>query len=83
LASQVDSGQAVGDKYSDYILMLPANGRSDGKVSFGLVTFGEIFGANVKSEIRIRDILVRIQICGSIPLTNGSGSDSGSCSFRQ
>ncbi len=36
----------------------------------------------------IRDILlVRIQILGSVPLTNGSGSEwgfgSGSCSFRQ
>jgi hypothetical protein len=26
---------------------------------------------------------LRIQICGSVPLTNGSGSDSGSCSFHQ
>ncbi len=30
---------------------------------------------------RIRDILVRIRIRGSVPLTNGSSS--GSCSFRQ
>jgi hypothetical protein len=29
---------------------------------------------------RIRDILVRIRIRGSVPLTNGSGS--GSCYFR-
>jgi len=34
---------------------------------------------------RIRDILVRIRIFGSVPLTNGSGCGfgSGSCSFRQ
>jgi hypothetical protein len=32
---------------------------------------------------RIRDNLVRIRILGSVPLTNGSGSGSGSCSFRQ
>jgi hypothetical protein len=31
--------------------------------------------------LRIRDILVRIQIRGSVPLTNGSGS--GSCYFRR
>ncbi len=31
--------------------------------------------------LRIRDILVRIRIRGSVPLTNGSGS--GSCCFRQ
>jgi hypothetical protein len=30
-----------------------------------------------------RDILVRIRILGSIPLTNGSESSSGSCSFRR
>jgi hypothetical protein len=30
---------------------------------------------------RIRDILVRIRIHGSVPLSNGS--ESGSCSFRQ
>jgi hypothetical protein len=39
------------------------------------------------SVLRIRDILVRIRISGSVPLTNGSGSDSGSSSgswyFRQ
>jgi hypothetical protein len=32
---------------------------------------------------RIRDILVRIQILGSVPLTNGSGCDPRTCSFRQ
>jgi hypothetical protein len=32
---------------------------------------------------RIRDILVRTWILGSVPLTNGSRSGSGSCSFRQ
>jgi hypothetical protein len=32
---------------------------------------------------RIRDILVRIRIRGSVPLTNGYGSGSGSCYFRQ
>ncbi len=31
--------------------------------------------------LRIRDILVRVQICGSVPLTNGSDSGSGSCFF--
>jgi hypothetical protein len=30
----------------------------------------------VKTVLRIRDILVRIWIRGSVPLTNGSGSDS-------
>jgi hypothetical protein len=35
--------------------------------------------------LRICHILVRIQICGSLPLTNGSdsGSGFGSCYFRQ
>ncbi len=35
--------------------------------------------------LRIRDFLVRIQIRGSVPLTNGFGSwsFSGSCYFRQ
>jgi hypothetical protein len=33
------------------------------------------------SALRIHEILVRIWIRGSIPLTNGSGS--GSCCFRQ
>jgi hypothetical protein len=35
--------------------------------------------------LRIRDILVRIRICGSVPPTNGYGSESGSgsCYFRQ
>jgi hypothetical protein len=32
--------------------------------------------------LRIRDILVRIRIRGSVPLTNRSESDSGSCYFR-
>ncbi len=31
--------------------------------------------------LRIRDILVRIRICGSVFLTNGSWCDSGSCYF--
>ncbi len=35
----------------------------------------------LKPVFRIRVILVRI--CGSEPLTNGSGSGSGSCYFRQ
>jgi hypothetical protein len=38
-----------------------------------------------KSAFRIRDILVQIRkrILGSTPLTNRSGSGSGSCSFHQ
>jgi hypothetical protein len=32
--------------------------------------------------LRIRDILVRIRIRGSVPRTNGSGSGFGSCYFR-
>ncbi len=36
-----------------------------------------------KTVLRIRDILVRIRIRGSVPLTNESGSGSGSCYFRQ
>jgi hypothetical protein len=32
---------------------------------------------------RIHDILVRIRIHGSVPLTNGSKSGSGCCSFQQ
>jgi hypothetical protein len=32
---------------------------------------------------RIHDILVRIRILGSVPLTNDSGCGSGSCSHRQ
>ncbi len=42
---------------------------------------------NPVQVFRIRDILVRIWILGSVPLTNGSGCGSGSgygsCSFRQ
>ncbi len=34
-----------------------------------------------KAVLGIRDILVRIRIPGSVPLTNGSGSNSGSGSF--
>jgi hypothetical protein len=34
-----------------------------------------------KAVLRIRDILVRIQIRGSVPLLKGSGP--GSCYFRQ
>jgi hypothetical protein len=34
-------------------------------------------------ELRIRDILVRLRLRGSVPLTNGSGSDSGSYFFHQ
>ena len=34
-----------------------------------------------ETSVGIRDILVRIRIPGSVPLTNGSGSDSGSDSF--
>ncbi len=33
--------------------------------------------------LRIHDILVRIRIRGSIPLTNGTGSGSASCHFHQ
>jgi hypothetical protein len=33
------------------------------------------------SVLGIRDLLVRIRIRGSVPLTNGSGSSSGSDSF--
>ncbi len=33
--------------------------------------------------LRISDILVRIRIRGSVPLTNGSGSGFGPCNFRQ
>ncbi len=33
--------------------------------------------------MRIHEILVRIRISGSIPLTSGSGCGSGSCYFRQ
>jgi hypothetical protein len=36
-----------------------------------------------KSVLQIRDILVRIQIRGSVPLTNGPGFGSGSCYFPQ
>ncbi len=32
--------------------------------------------------LRIRDNLVRIQICGSVPLTNRFDTGSGSCYFR-
>ncbi len=40
--------------------------------------------SNSKPVLRIRDILVWIRISGFVPLTNhGSGSDSGSCYFRQ
>jgi hypothetical protein len=35
------------------------------------------------SVLRIRDILIRIRIRGSEPLTNGFGSDFGSGYFRQ
>ncbi len=34
------------------------------------------------AELRIRGILARIRINGSVPLTNGSRSGSGSCYFR-
>jgi len=37
----------------------------------------------VLCSVPFRDILVWIRILGSVPLTNGSGSGSGSCSFRQ
>jgi hypothetical protein len=36
----------------------------------------------LKTVLRIQDILVRIWIRGSRPLTNGSGSGYGSCYFR-
>jgi hypothetical protein len=36
-----------------------------------------------KAVFRIRDILGRIRIRGSVSLNNGFGSSSGSCSFRQ
>jgi hypothetical protein len=36
--------------------------------------------SKLKVVLRIRDILVRIQILGSVLLTNGSSSGSGSCS---
>ncbi len=39
--------------------------------------------AIVKAVLGIRDILVRIRIPGSVPLPNGSGSNSGSDSFLQ
>jgi hypothetical protein len=35
----------------------------------------------IKAVSVIRDILVRIRIPGCVPLTNGSGSNSGSDSF--
>jgi hypothetical protein len=35
----------------------------------------------LKAVLRIHDILVRIRILGSVPLTNGSGSGYGSCFF--
>ncbi len=40
---------------------------------------------NLGPVLRIHDILgwIRIRILGSMPLTNGSGSGSGSCYFRQ
>jgi hypothetical protein len=39
----------------------------------------------IQAVFRIDEILVRIrnQILGSIPLTNGSGSEPASCYFRQ
>jgi hypothetical protein len=37
----------------------------------------------LRHVFQIHDILVRIQIRGSVPLTNRSGSGSGSCSFHQ
>jgi hypothetical protein len=39
--------------------------------------------ACLKAVLGIREILVRIRICGSVPLTNGSGSNSGSDLFLQ
>ncbi len=55
-----------------------------------LVRFCEWFSRknviySIPSVFRIRYILVRIRICGSVPHTNGSrfGSSSGSCCFRQ
>jgi hypothetical protein len=36
-----------------------------------------------KPVVGIRDILVRIRIHGSTPLTDGSGANSGSDSFLQ
>ncbi len=38
---------------------------------------------NFQSMLGIRDILVRMPICGSVPLTNESGFDFGSDSFLQ
>ncbi len=35
-----------------------------------------------QAVFRIREILVRIRKLGSVPLTIGFGSGSGSCSFR-
>ncbi len=40
-----------------------------------------VYQNKVSTVLRIRDILVRIRIRGSVPLTNGSGS--GSWYFRQ
>jgi hypothetical protein len=39
-------------------------------------------GGGGGTELGIRDIFVQIRIRGSIPLTNGSGSNSGYDSFR-
>ncbi len=47
-------------------------------MSFFSSVFSKIFirlrGSDLETVLRIHDILVRIRICGSMPLSNGSGS---------
>jgi hypothetical protein len=62
------------------VLFIPGNSGSHKQVrslaSVALRHF--ILGQHWKPVLGIRDILVRIRIPGSVPLTNGSGPGSGS-----
>ncbi len=51
--------------------------------ALSIKTKNKFLSWNMKAVFRICHILLRIRILGSVPLTKGSGSGSGSCSFCQ
>ncbi len=56
--------------------------RSSSTTACRYSSFSSTPNNQLKEVFRIHDILVWIRIRGSMPLTNGSGSGSGSCYFR-